>query len=65
MFGDMRSNLSYQQNLQSRSIAVVTLTRQKWKILEIYLQEIQAAVDQAKPGSFQVVDCGEFGKTEV
>lgn len=58
-------SLSYQQNLQGRSISVVTLTRQKWAILSSPLQDIQAAVDRAKPGSFQVVKCGESGKAEL
>ena len=50
-------NLSYQQNLQGRAIAVVTLTRQKWAVLSGHLQAIRSAVDGSKPGSFQVVDC--------
>jgi predicted nuclease of predicted toxin-antitoxin system len=50
-------NLSYQQNLAGRSIAVVTLTRQKWATLKDHLQEIQAAVDRAARGSFHVVEC--------
>ena len=54
-------NLSYQQNLEGRSISVITLTRQKWAILKLHLDVIQAAVDRATPGSFQLVDCGEFG----
>jgi len=40
-------NLSYQQNLADRSIAVITLTRQKWAILKDHLYAIQAAVDRA------------------
>jgi len=58
-------NLSYQQNLARRSIAVVTLTRQKWAILSGHLQAIQAAVDRATPGSFQLVNCGESGAATV
>lgn len=53
-------NLSYQQNLRDRSIGMVTLTAQKWSILSTNLEKILAAVDRTKPGSFQVVECGEF-----
>ena len=50
-------NLNYQQNLSGRSIAIIVLTRQKWASIQPHLPAVQAAVDQAKPGSFQVVQC--------
>ena len=53
-------NLKYQQNLSGRSIAIVLLTRQKWAIIKLHLQEVQAAVDRAIPGSFQVVRCNRL-----
>jgi predicted nuclease of predicted toxin-antitoxin system len=53
-------NLSYQQNLRDRSIAVVCLTALDWEILRPHLGEIAAAVNRTKPGSFEVVECGEF-----
>jgi predicted nuclease of predicted toxin-antitoxin system len=56
-------NLSYQQNLRDRSIGMVTLTAQKWSVLSMNLEKILAAVDRTKPGSFQVVECGEFRRT--
>ena len=53
-------NLQYQQNLKQRRIGVVVLSAQDWPTLKNYLAEIAAAVDQALPGSFQVVQCGEL-----
>ena len=53
-------NLSYQQNLRDRSIALVCLTALDWEILRPHLGKIVAAVDTASPNSFQVVECGEF-----
>jgi predicted nuclease of predicted toxin-antitoxin system len=53
-------NMAYQQNLQSRSIAMVCLTALHWEIILPHVGEIVAAVDAALPGSFQVVECGEF-----
>ena len=56
-------NLAYQQNLKDRHIAIVELTAQHWLILREYISVIGAAVDLAKPGSFQVVECGEFRRS--
>ena len=53
-------NLAYQQNLTERRICIVVLTAHSWDIIESYLTEIRAAVDAALPGSFQVVECGQF-----
>jgi len=54
------SNLSYQQNLVERRIAIIQLTAQHWFILSAFLVEILGAIDRAAPGSFQVVECGRF-----
>lgn len=53
-------NLSYQQNLKERSLALIVLSTLEWKIMQPYLGAIAAAVDGAVPGSFQTVYCGEF-----
>ena len=50
-------NLTYQQNLSERAIAIVVLTRQKWSTIRPHLQTIQAAFDRATPDTFQVVQC--------
>ena len=50
-------NLSYQQDLRSRRIAIVVLTDQRWPIVRQHLHEIRSAVEQAKVGSFAIVAC--------
>jgi hypothetical protein len=48
-------NLSYQQNLVGRKIALVVLSENSRKILMENAEPIKAAVDAATPGSFQTV----------
>lgn len=54
------STLNYEQNLAERRLAVVTLTAIQLPIIRNHLLKIIAALDNATPGSFQVVDCGTF-----
>ncbi len=57
-------NLAYQQNLTARRMAIVTLSAHNWPIIRNHVQTIAQAVDMAKPGSFQLVPCGEFRKVK-
>jgi hypothetical protein len=52
--------LTYEQNLTGRTIAIVALSSVEWGILRHYLPLIVAAIDNALPGSFQMIDCGTF-----
>jgi hypothetical protein len=52
--------LTYEQNLTGRTIAIVALSSVEWDILKHHLPLIRAAIDNARPGSFQTVDCGTF-----
>jgi predicted nuclease of predicted toxin-antitoxin system len=45
-------NLSYQQSLAGRKIAVVVLGQGRWSVIKRYVAEIVAAVNAAAPGSF-------------
>jgi hypothetical protein len=49
-------NLSYQQNLTGRKIAIVVLGKGRWSLINKYVQRVIAAVDDAKPGSFTEVE---------
>ena len=49
-----------QQNFVGRRIAMVYLTAQEWPLIAPYVTKIIEAVDAAVPGSFQIVECGEF-----
>lgn len=55
-------NLSYQQNLAGRRMAIITLSAHNWPIIRDHVQAIARAVGTATPGSFQFVECGEFRK---
>jgi hypothetical protein len=52
--------LLYEQNLVGRTIAIVALSTVEWGLLKHHLPKIVAAIDSARPGSFQAVDCGIF-----
>jgi hypothetical protein len=49
-------NLSYQQNLADRKIAVVVLGKGRWTLIKPYVAQVVAAVNAATPGSFAEVD---------
>ena len=53
-------NLTYQQNLASRRLSMVTLSAVNWPIVRNHLQTIVDAVDKAAPGSYAEVHCGTF-----
>ena len=48
-------NISYQQNLQGRKLALVVLSTNRWKILRNDPARILAAIDRAGPGDFEAV----------
>ena len=49
-------NLSYQQNLKGRRIAIVVLGQGRWSLIRHHVAEVVAAVNAASPGSFAEVD---------
>jgi hypothetical protein len=49
-------NLTYRQNLKGRRIAIVVLGRNRWRMVKTVLLQIVAAVNDAMPGSYAVVD---------
>ncbi len=50
--------LSYQQNLASRKIAVLVLSTNNWSVVKANMSEIATAINAAKSGSFAFVDIG-------
>jgi hypothetical protein len=50
------TKIPYQQNLESRKVAIVILSRNKWSLVRLRLQQIADAVDAAKPGTCTVVE---------
>jgi hypothetical protein len=49
-------NIRYQQNLTRRKIALVVLGNPQWPVLRLYIERVVAAVNEATPGSFAIVD---------
>jgi hypothetical protein len=49
-------NLSYQQNLSGRKIAIVVLGKGRWTLIEPHVATVVAAVNAAIPGSFVEVE---------
>jgi predicted nuclease of predicted toxin-antitoxin system len=48
-------NLSSQQNLQGRELALIVLSTNNWNVLKDNLRGVAEAVDAARPATFQVV----------
>jgi hypothetical protein len=49
------SNLPLQQNLGGKKLAIVVLSKNRWKLIRAALPQIAAAVESAKPGTCSVV----------
>ena len=49
-------NIRYQQNLSRRRIALVVLGSNLWPLVRRHLNEITAAIDAAKPGSYAFIE---------
>ena len=49
-------NMSYQQNLSRRKIAIVVLGNSAWRTARKHLDRIVAAVNAATPGSYTEID---------
>jgi hypothetical protein len=49
-------NMSYQQNLSRRRIAIVLLSTPQWPRVRLHLDKIAAAVDACTPGSLTEVE---------
>ena len=49
-------NISYQQNLSTRKIAILVLGNQQWPDVKFQLDRIVAAVNAAVPGSYAEVE---------
>lgn len=49
-------NIATQQNLKSRTLAIVVLGNSRWRVVQRYVRKIAATVDAATPGSYSEVD---------
>ena len=49
-------NISYQQNLTNRQIAIVVLGAGRWSLVKPHVEQVVLAVNEAKTGSFAEVE---------
>ena len=49
-------NISYQQNLSGRIIAIVVLGNGRWSLIEPYVSQVVEAVNGSKPGRYVEVE---------
>ena len=49
-------NISYQQNLAGRKIAIVVLGKGRWSLIKSHIGQVVLAVNAAIPGSYAEVD---------
>jgi hypothetical protein len=50
------NSLAYQQNLKGRKMAIVVLSRNRWRTVQRTLRKILAAVEAATLGSYALVE---------
>jgi len=50
--------LTYQQNLTDRRLALLILSTNNWSVVKGHVQEIAAAIDATTPGSVVIVNIG-------
>ena len=49
-------NISHQQNLSGRRLAIVVLSTPQWPVVRLHIERIAAAVNAAAPGSYTEVN---------
>ena len=50
------NSLAYQQNLKGRSIAIIVLSRNRWRTVQRMIPKIVAMVNAATPGSYAIIE---------
>jgi hypothetical protein len=50
------TNLPHQQNLESRKLAIVILSKNRWSLVRPMLQQSASTVNAARPGTCTLVD---------
>src|SRR5258708_18778093 len=52
-------NIRFQQNLAKRVIAIVVLSNPRWPVVRRYVNQVLAAVNAAKPGTYLQLEIGD------
>jgi hypothetical protein len=53
-------NMPDQQQLEGRSFAVLIMSAINWPVVRPNVHKISAALDDARPGTVNTIDCGTF-----
>jgi hypothetical protein len=53
-------NMASQQRLEGRPFAVLILSAINWPVVRPHIQKISLALDAARPGMVEFIDCGVF-----
>ena len=53
-------NMENQHRLQGWPFAVLIMSAINWPVVRPHIQTISAAIDEAKPGTVRMIDCGVF-----
>src|SRR3989442_265094 len=50
------NNIAHQQNLKMRKIAIVVLSRNRWRMVQRMIRKIVVAVNEAAPGGYARIE---------
>ena len=53
-------NMEKQQRLQDRPFAVLVMSAVNWPVIRPHIQTISVALDEGRPGTIGMIDCGVF-----
>ena len=53
-------NMETQQRLEGRPFAVLIMSAINWPVVRPHVHKIAAALDAARPGTVEMIDCGAF-----
>jgi hypothetical protein len=53
-------NMENQQRLEARPFAVLVMSAINWPVIRPHIEKISIAIDAARAGTVQTVDCGVF-----
>ena len=53
-------NMENQQRLEGRPFAVLIMSAINWPVVRPHIHKISVALDEARPGTVNTIDCGVF-----
>ena len=53
-------NMEKQQRLEDRPFAVLVMSAVNWPVIRPHIHTISAALDESRPGTIGMIDCGVF-----